>query len=147
MIKNYLSLKSHPTASVFFVFFFLSFCHLSNYWAPTSYSDNTRNDLELSLEVCWFPDLCLWNPWDVRTMKMVLKFRRRWSLREVEPRTSCCLMDLGSSVLYNEFPHRSSLAKKYFPLLKKKKGRMKKRRERGRRTGERLNDISNPIQT
>lgn len=78
---------------------------------------------------------------------MVLKFRRRWSLREVEPRTSCCLMDLGSSVLYNEFPHRSSLAKKYFPLLKKKKGRMKKRRERGRGTGERLNDISNPIQT
>ena len=66
---------------------------------------------------------------------MVLKFRRRWSLREVEPRTSCCLMDLGSSVLYNEFPHRSSLAKKYFPLLKKKK--RKDEKEKGKGKGDR----------
>ena len=63
---------------------------------------------------------------------MVLEFRRRWSLREVEPRTSCYLITLGSSVLYNEFPHRSSLAKKYFSLLKKER-----RDEREKGKGER----------
>ena len=67
---------------------------------------------------------------------MVLKFRRRWSLREAEPRTSCCLMDLGSSVLY-EFPHRSSLAKKYFPLLKKKKKKKKRKDEKEKGKGKR----------
>lgn len=131
MIRNYLSLKSHRSP----LFFFLSFYHLSNYWTPTLCFDNTRNDLQLSWEVCWFPDLCLWNPWEVRTMKMPgcwekVELKRSWAPGLLLSH------QLGQLSFIYWVSTWEFFCKKYFPLIKKRRRKRRGMKERKKESAE-----------
>lgn len=83
-------------------------------------------------QTCVFGTLGRLGPWKC------LDVGRRLSSREVGLRASFCHINLGSSLLYTEFPHGSSFAKKYFPLIKKRRRRRKRRgmKERKKESAE-----------